>query len=312
MHRRDFLGLALGTTAGGAAAVLAACAASPRTVSSTSTATTTATPAGAAAAGAGAAGAAATRVPGLQLYTVRSLMEQDVEGTLRTLAGIGYQEVEFAGYFNRTPAALRATLDAAGLRAPSAHIPLDALRASLPGVLAAAAALGHQYVVCPYTVDADRTADGYRRLAAEFTRIGQACRARGVQFAYHNHDFEFADLGGGRTGYDILLAESDPQLVQMELDLYWATKAGRDPVALFAANPGRFPLCHVKDLRDPRGTQAMAPVGEGTIDFARIFAAGGGAGLRHFFVEHDNAADYPGGALASVRTSYAALRRLLA
>jgi len=149
-------------------------------------------------------------------------------------------------------------------------------------------------------------------VAADLNRAGEACRQRGMQMAYHNHDFEFADLGGGRTGYDILLAESDPALVQMELDLYWATKAGRDPVALFAAHPGRFPLCHVKDMREPRGAQTMAPVGEGGIDFARIFAQAEQAGLRHYFVEHDNAAEYPGGPLASVRTSYGALRRLLA
>jgi sugar phosphate isomerase/epimerase len=133
-----------------------------------------------------------------------------------------------------------------------------------------------------------------------------------MRFAYHNHDFEFADLGGGRTGFDILLAGTDPALVQFELDLYWATRARRDPVALFAANPGRFPLCHVKDLRDPQGTQAMAPVGEGTIDFARVFARAPQAGLRHYFVEHDTAAEYPGGPLASLRASYGALRRLLA
>lgn len=312
MNRRDFLGLSLGATgATAAAAALAACAASPRTARTTTTTTSTvAAPAGAGAAGA----AAATRVPGLQLYTVRTLMEKDVEGTLRAVAGIGYTEVEFAGYYNRPPAALRATLDAAGLRAPAAHIPLDTLRSGLPAALDAAAVLGHEYIVCPFVMPADRTADTFHRLAAEFNGFARACQARGMRFAYHNHDFEFAanSGGNGRTAYDVLLAETDPALVQFEIDLYWATKAGRDLVALFTAHPGRFALCHVKDLRDPRGTQAMAPVGEGTIDFARIFAAGRQAGLRHYFVEHDNAAEYPGGPLASVRTSYGALRRLLA
>jgi sugar phosphate isomerase/epimerase len=304
VRRRAFLEAAFG----GAAAALAACAGSS---AASSPGAAAGGEAGAAAAGPAAAGAAAApgaRVPALQLYTVRSLMERDVEGTLRTVAGIGYREVEFAGYFRRQPAALRATLDALGLRAPSAHVPLDALRASLPATLDAAAALGHAYLVCPFLVEADRTADRYHRLAAEFTRIGRACQARGIVFAYHNHDFEFLDLGGGRTGYDILLAESDPAVVKMELDLYWATKAGRDPVALFAAHPGRFPLCHVKDMRDPRGARAIAAVGEGSIDFARIFARAPQAGLRHYFVEHDNAPD----PVASARTSFGALRRLLA
>jgi sugar phosphate isomerase/epimerase len=98
----------------------------------------------------------------------------------------------------------------------------------------------------------------------------------------------------------------------MEMDLYWATKAGPDPLAYFARFPGRFPAVHVKDMRDRSGTQAMAPVGEGEIDFKRIFAQAQQAGIRHFIVEHDNAAEYPGGALASVRTSYGNLRRILA
>jgi sugar phosphate isomerase/epimerase len=235
-------------------------------------------------------------------------MQQDVEGTLRALAGIGYKELEFAGYYGRQPAALRATLDGLGLRAPSTHVPLAMLRSSLPAVLDAANALGHEWVVCPYLDAPDRTADNYKRLGAEFTTIGRACQARGVRFAYHNHDFEFADVGGGRTGYDLLLAESDPAAVQFELDLFWAVKAGRDPIALFAAHPGRFALCHVKDMREPRGAQEMVAVGEGGIDFARIFAAGRTAGLRHYFVEHDNPSD----PMASVRTSYGALSRLLA
>ena len=303
--RRGFLGAALGAAAAGtSAAALAACAASPRTATTTTTAPTAAASAG----GAASAAPAAARVPGLQLYTVRGLMEQDVEGTLRTLAGIGYKELEFAGYFGRQPAALRATLDGLGLRAPAAHVPLELFRTALPATLDAANALGHQYLVCPFLAPADRTADSYKRLGAEFTTIGRACQARGVRFAYHNHEFEFADVGGGRTGYDLLLAESDPAAVQFELDLFWATKAGRDPVALFAAHPGRFSLCHVKDMREPRGAQEMVAVGEGGIDFARIFAAGRTAGLRHYFVEHDNPSD----PMASVRTSYGTLSRLLA
>ena len=313
LSRRDFLGrLALGAAAAPAAATaLAGCASSPRVATAT-TSTTSTTVAPAATGAVAGAGASATRVPGLQLYTVRSLMEKDVEGTLRAVAEIGYKELEFAGYYNRPPAALKATLDSLGMRAPAAHIPLDQLRASMPAVLDAAAALGHQYIVCPFLMPADRAPDAYKRLAAEFNGFGRAVRARGMRFAYHNHDFEFADVGAGRTGYDVLLAETDPQLVQFELDLYWATHAGRDPVTIFGAHPGRFALCHVKDLRDPQGAKGMAPVGEGTIDFARIFAAGQQAGLRHFFVEHDSAAEYPGGPLASVRTSYAALSRLLA
>jgi sugar phosphate isomerase/epimerase len=236
-------------------------------------------------------------------------MEKDAAGTLAAVAALGYREVELVETFEQEPARLRAQLDAAGLSAPSAHHPIDALRRDLDRVLAAATTLGHRYVVCPWLAEDQRTAAHYRRLAADLGRIGRACRDRGLTLAYHNHEFEFdGTVFRGTTPYDVLLAETDPALVRMELDLYWVTHAGRDPLAYFDKHPGRFPLWHVKDIRDPRGAKTIVPVGEGAIDFARIFAAGERAGLRHFFVEHDNPAD----PLASLRAGYAHLRRLLA
>ena len=243
----------------------------------------------------------------MQLYTLRGLMEKDVEGTLRQVAGVGYKEVEFAGYFGRDPKALRATLDGLGLAAPSAHVPLATLRSSLGSALDAAAVLGHRYVVCPYLETADRTADSYPRLAADFNRYGEACRARGMRFAYHNHDFEFAPLPNGGRGYDLLLAGTDQALGAFEMDLYWVTFAGQDPLALIAAHPGRFELCHVKDLSRAGGGRRMADVGSGDIDFRRIYAQGAQAGVRHLFVERDDAPD----PVANIRASYAALRRVV-
>jgi sugar phosphate isomerase/epimerase len=242
---------------------------------------------------------------GLQLYTVRRLMQQDVESTLAAVAGVGYREVEFAGYFNRSPLEIKAILDRHGLSAPAAHVPHTALRDGWRAVLDEARTVGHRYVIVAWMPEEERrTLEDYRRAAALFNRAGAEANAAGFRFAYHNHDFEFESLEG-KTPYDVLLAETDPALVAMELDLYWITKAGRDPLAYIARHPGRFALVHVKDSAGPP-EHRMVDVGAGVIDFGRIFAERERAGIRHFFVEHDNPAD----GVASIRASYEYLRQL--
>lgn len=254
-------------------------------------------------------GAVGARPPiGLQLYTVRDQLQRDFEGTIARVAEIGYQELEFAGYYNRTPEQVRALLDRLNLRAPSAHLGLNLFRDNLEATLAASETMGHRYVVVP-AARAEGAA-AWRQLAADFNRYGAAARQRGLRFGYHNHAWEFEDLGGGVTAYDILLRETDPALVDLELDLYWAIRGGRRPVEMFARNPGRFKLWHVKDMTDMSGTQAMVPVGAGEVNFAEIFASARTAGMEHFFVEHDNAADTVG-SIESVTTSYQNLRRML-
>ena len=244
---------------------------------------------------------------GVQLFTVRDRMKADLPGTLAALAAIGYREVEFAGYFQyeKDPKALRALLDGHGLTAPSVHVPIDTLRSKLAATLAAAEVLGHRYVVCP-SIDAGKGVDDFRRTAVELDRIGEACRERGIRFGYHNHDFEFK-RAGETSFYDVLLNETGPKRVTFEMDLFWATKAGEDPVDFFRRYGDRFPLWHVKDMRDVHGAQEVVAVGEGEIDYAGIFEHAGEAGLDHFFVEHDDPKD----SLASARTSYDNLRRLL-
>jgi sugar phosphate isomerase/epimerase len=253
---------------------------------------------------AGSAGALPRRL-GLQLYTVRSLMERDVAGTLEAVAAAGYSEVETAGLFDLSPTAFRALLDRHGLLSPAAHIAIDALREDADAAFDAAATLGQQWVVVPWLTEDERTVEGFRRVAGELNGFGGLARDRGLRIAYHNHDFEFAELGGAR-GFDILMAETDPDLVDLELDLYWASYAGQDPVALFERYPGRFPLWHVKDMTERDGERTMTSVGRGVIDFARIYRHADGAGLRHAFVEQDNPAD----PLASIRASSEYLRRL--
>jgi sugar phosphate isomerase/epimerase len=252
-----------------------------------------------------AAGGGLDRV-GLQLYTVRERMAGDVAGTLREVAAVGYREVETAGLFDLSPEQFRAALDTVGLASPAGHFPIDAARQQPAELLALARTLGQRWVVIPWLDDAERTPDGYQRLADDLNRFGAAARDEGIRVAYHNHDFEFEPLPDGRTGFDLLLAGTDPALVDLELDLFWAVKGGHDPITLFSAHPGRFALCHVKDMTDIAGSQDMVAVGLGEIDFADIFARAKQAGLQHYFVEHDN----PGDALASIRTSFEHLRQL--
>jgi sugar phosphate isomerase/epimerase len=222
---------------------------------------------------------------GIQLYTVRDQMKADVEGTLARIAQIGYKEVEFAGYFDHPPEHIRAFLDRNGLTSPSTHM-MAADDAGWAKALDTAKAIGHEYVVAPWIPEEKRkTLDDWKRIADGFNHVGQLAKDRGLQFAYHNHDFEFPKLDG-QVPYDVLLQSTDPKLVQLEIDLYWITKAGQDPLAYFARWPGRVPLVHVKDsMGGPE--HAMVDVGQGKIDWKRIFAKRDQAGIKHFFVEHD-------------------------
>src|SRR5207302_1314694 len=231
---------------------------------------------------------------GLQLYTVRHAMEKDVEGTIARVAAIGYREVEFAGYFGKSARDVRALLDKNGLSSPASHISLspEQRRAALD----AAPVIGHRYLVLAWIPAEERhTLDDYKRWAERLNRAGTEAKAAGLQFAYHNHDFEFAPLDG-KLPYDVLLAETDPKLVQLEVDLYWITKGGQDPLAYFARWPGRFPMVHVKDSAGPPDHR-IVEVGAGKIDFKKIFAQSDQAGIKYYFVEHDEPAD----AFASIR-----------
>ena len=262
------------------------------------------------AAGAGALLPARLRVgpsgiaPGIQLYTVRSLMAKDVAGTLRAIAEIGYREVEFAGLHGTTPAAMRRLLDDLELVSPASHVGLDALRRDAAAVFAEAKALGNRYVVVPWLDQREReTIAGYEAIARELDALGRRAQDAGLQLGYHNHDFELAPIDGV-VPYDVLLARTDPAFVTMELDLFWLAKGGGDPAAYFTRHPGRFSMVHVKDMAS---NGAMVDVGSGTLDFEKVFEAADRAGIRHAFVEHDSPED----PIASIRASHAALARLL-
>lgn len=224
---------------------------------------------------------------GIQLYTVRDLMAEDVAATLDFVAASGYREVEFAGYYDHTPEQMRSLLEAAGLRAPSAHIGYGNFLEDTSKVIDHAAAMGHKYIVVPYLDETQRTLDDYRRHCENFNRWGEACADAGMQFAYHNHDFEF-QLTEDALPYDLLLAETDPKLVAMELDLAWARKGNADMLAYFTAWPGRFVAFHIKDM-NAEGNEA--DIGTGDVDFETIFRHAKAAGVKHGFVERDHPAD---------------------
>jgi len=241
---------------------------------------------------------------GVQLYTLRSVMGENLEGTLEALAEIGYTEVEFAGLWGRTPTEMRGVLDGFGLRAASSHHSLNEVRGDWNATLEAAATLGQDWVVVPSINGDERTLDGLLAVADDFNAAGEAARAMGLGFGYHNHSWEFEPLPDGAIPYDLLLERCDAQLVKMQMDLYWAIHAGADPVQYFGAYPGRFTTVHVKGRTADGG---MVAVGQGVIDWASIFARAEQAGIQHYFVEHDQ----PDDALESVRLSYDALSRLL-
>jgi sugar phosphate isomerase/epimerase len=234
---------------------------------------------------------------GVQLYTLRNEIGKDPKGTLEKVAKLGFKQVETFGYggrkwFNLSPTELGAILKNNGLTSPSGH--------TYPGSFFLKAGwedewkravedsktLGQEYITIPWLEDAYRNkADNYKKIAEGLNKAGGMAKAGGLKLAYHNHDFEFATVDG-QTGFDILTQNTDAKLVQFELDLYWAVKAGHDPVKLFQAHPGRFSMWHVKDM-DNTPQKSFTEVGSGVIDFKSIFKKAKLSGMKYFFVEQD-------------------------
>jgi sugar phosphate isomerase/epimerase len=243
---------------------------------------------------------------GLQLYTVRDRMQADMPGTLAQVAAAGYKEVEFAGYFGRTPAQVVDLLRQNGLTSPSSHLGLEMMEKDAAGTFATAKAIGNEWAVVPYLAEERRgkTIDDWKRFAAMLNNLGTQAKSSGLRLAYHNHNFEIANVEGSRP-LDVLLTNTDPSLVDFEMDLYWVIFGGGQPLDFFNRYPGRFPMVHVKDSAGPPENK-MVDVGKGTIDFPAIFAESEKAGIKHYFVEHDQPAD----PIATIRNSAAYLENL--
>ncbi|MCD6347740.1 MAG: sugar phosphate isomerase/epimerase, partial [Bacteroidales bacterium] len=243
---------------------------------------------------------------GLQIYSVRKAISQDLEGTLTALAEMGYTSIEHAGYSNgliygMKPKDFQNLIESLGMKLLSGHVGLS------PGgdtnnwekAIADNAEAGLEYFVVPSMGGMHRdTLEHLKATGEAFNEMGRICKKHGMKFGFHNHSSEFNDLEG-KPMYDSLLELTDPKLVAMEMDLYWAVRGGADPVDYFNRYPGRFELWHVKDMEDSED-KFFAEVGYGTIDFERIFAAQKKAGLVYYFVEQDA---FRGDPLESVKKS---------
>lgn len=233
----------------------------------------------------------------LQLYTVREHTARDMPATLRRLAEIGYTAVEFAGYGGLSPGDLRTTLDDLGLRASGAHVPLDSWEANPEAVITDMQALDCAHAIVPIIPPERRDEEAVARLAESFNRWGELCRSEGVTFSYHNHAFEFAPLGETMM-WDVLLRETDPELVYLELDLYWVRYGGVDPETVLRDLGDRTSLVHLKDMADDEQRSDL-PVGEGVMPWQQLLRAGDDAGVEWFIAEQDN----PGDAFEDVQSS---------
>ncbi len=250
---------------------------------------------------------------GLQLYTVRDAMQKDPVATLAQVAKVGYNSVEAATYtgtemfYGMSGADFSKVLKDNGLFMPSSHYRLGEEQETKGTILNDwnkavddAAAIGLKYMICAWLSPAERGhLDHYKKVGEDLSKAGEVCKKAGIQLCYHNHDFEF-EQEDGKYPYETLLANSDKDLVKMEMDIYWLAKAKQDPIALINEHPGRFPLWHIKDM-DKTPDRMFTEVGNGIIDFKEIFKHSKKAGLKYFFVEQDKC---PGDPFVSITQSY--------
>ncbi|MEJ5994634.1 sugar phosphate isomerase/epimerase [Pedobacter sp. Du54] len=256
---------------------------------------------------------------GLQLYSLRDSIGRDITGIIEKVAAIGYKEVETYGYSRKDgfwgldAKAFASLLKKNGITSPSGHFGMDEYMASkgdddLKSYIEAANILGSEYVTVPWLgVNIRKTADDFKKIALKLNEAGSLCKSSGLKLAYHNHDFEFAKVGT-TTGFEIMLNETDKNLVDFEMDIYWVARSGIDPLTLFKAYPKRFTMWHIKDM-DKKNNALNTEVGLGTINFKDIFAQAKLAGVKHFFVEHET--NYKPNELGSIKTSFDYVNNIL-
>ncbi|NGP43938.1 sugar phosphate isomerase/epimerase [Bacillaceae bacterium SIJ1] len=231
---------------------------------------------------------------GLQLFTLREECAEDFVGTLEKVAALGYEGVEFAGYYGMSAADLKHELDRLNLTAISAHVPIPQLRDNLADTIAYQKAIGAKYIVCPYLSEEDR--QKYKELVPLFKEVAAACQKEGMTFGYHHHDFELEPYEG-TDGLSYLLTHLSAEELIAEFDVYWLRKAGKSPVEWLRAHKGRTPLVHLKDMTQDG---SFAALGEGDTDIQAILAEEKSSEVEWWIVEQDVT---PGPALESVAKS---------
>jgi sugar phosphate isomerase/epimerase len=257
---------------------------------------------------------------GIQLWSVRNAMEENPIETLKTLAAIGFTDIECTGYnegkmYNMLPSEFKKVLEDLGLTMQSCHVKtgnenpkqIRTMTNDWEGFCNDNAEVGAKSVVCGYFFEGERkTIDDYKKHADLFNKCGEVATKYGLTFAHHNHDFEFFELDG-QVPYDLLLSQTDPNFVNFELDHYWTTKAGVSSLDYINKHPGRFPIWHIKDMDDTK-EQFFTEVGSGIIDYVAIFNAQKKSGLKYFYVEQDEFKNYK--PLESVKVSYDYLKKM--
>jgi sugar phosphate isomerase/epimerase len=228
---------------------------------------------------------------GMILYTVRDEMKKDPVKTLENIAEIGFKVIEAAGYGDRKfygmkPSEFKQKVDSLGMKLVSSHHSVNEKNVS--EIIEDANSAGLEYVINPWMKSGN--IDYYKNKAELFNHFGEAFKKAGIQFCYHNHDFEFK-LTDGQIPYDILLKETNPEFVSFEMDLFWTTKAGFNPLDYFDKFPNRFKLWHVKDMKND-ANKSFTEIGNGTINFDKIFDKKDKAGMNYYFVEQDSCIDH--------------------
>lgn len=236
---------------------------------------------------------------GIQLYTVRDALNANAKEALAKVAKLGYKNLELAGYNNgkfygMEPIEFKRVVEDLGMKIISSHTGVEVKGVDTGNAEKMAedhAKIGVKYCIQPWLVPERRkTADMYKQFVSELNRVAEVFKKQGIQFGYHNHDFEFKEVDGVIPFYDIFLKNTDPKLMTFELDLYWTTKAGHNPIDIFKKYPGRFELWHVKDM-EKSADKFFAPVGTGSINYKEIFKNQETSGMKYFFVEQDATRD---------------------
>jgi sugar phosphate isomerase/epimerase len=230
-----------------------------------------------------------TQLPafGLQLWTVKEDMAANAKDTLQKVASFGYKQVEsFEGkdgmFWGMGHKGFKKYMDELGMKIISSHC---ANTVDFERKAAEAAEIGMAYLICPYK-GPQKSIDDFKKFADEFNKCGETCKKNGIRFAYHNHDYSFKAIDG-QVPQTVMMNNTDKSLVDFEMDIYWVVAAGEDPKAWFAKHPGRFKLCHVKDLNKTAKGHESVQIGKGTIDFHSILKAGTDKGLKYYIVEQE-------------------------
>ena len=239
---------------------------------------------------------------GLQLYTIRDAMTADALGSLKKVSDLGFKNIELANYSNGqfygfAPKEFKKIVNDLGMDIISSHTQVEAAGITVDNAQKMAddhAELGVKYCVQPWVEEVDRNIESYKKMVGDWNEVGRIMKGVGIQFGYHNHNFEFLNIDGIVPYYDIFMAEMDPELITMEIDFFWVNKAGQNPVEMFKKYPGRFQLFHMKDMLERQAPyfdvikDDITSVGAGVIDFKTILASKEVAGMKYMFVEDDN------------------------